>query len=144
MNVAELSPVERQSLVDAFYWYHTLGLGDGVASRGTVDHAPWFERYGFPPVAGRSVLDVGASDGFFSFAFERAGAARVLATDIDRWRDVPDGDLPSRTRSRRLAKFASVLGDEARAGDRARVMAALGVDRPNPFYLARALLKSSV
>lgn len=144
MNLAELSSQERQKLVDAFYWYQTIALGEGVASRGTVDHAPCFERYGFPSVVGRSVLDVGASDGYFSFAFARLGAARVLATDIDRWQETPDVDLPTRTRGRRLQKFVPLAGEEDAVRERARVAAALGFERPNPFYLARALLKSAV
>ena len=36
-------------------------------------------------VAGKSVLDVGAWDGFFSFEAERYGASRVLATDHFCW-----------------------------------------------------------
>jgi len=36
-------------------------------------------------VEGRSVLDVGAWDGFFSFEAEKQGAARVLATDHFCW-----------------------------------------------------------
>jgi tRNA (mo5U34)-methyltransferase len=35
---------------------------------------------------GKTVLDVGAWDGFFSFEAERRGAARVLATDSFAWR----------------------------------------------------------
>lgn len=33
-------------------------------------------------LAGLTVLDVGASDGFFSFEAERRGASRVVATDV--------------------------------------------------------------
>ena len=36
-------------------------------------------------IEGRSVLDVGAWDGFFSFEAEKQGAARVLATDHFCW-----------------------------------------------------------
>ena len=36
-------------------------------------------------LAGKSVLDVGAWDGFFSFEAERRGASRVLATDSYVW-----------------------------------------------------------
>jgi len=36
-------------------------------------------------VRGRSVLDIGAWDGFFSFESERRGASRVLATDHFCW-----------------------------------------------------------
>ena len=37
------------------------------------------------PIAGKSVLDVGAWDGFFSFEAEKRGASRVLATDHFCW-----------------------------------------------------------
>ena len=37
------------------------------------------------PVAGKSVMDVGAWDGFFSFEAERRGAKTVLATDQFCW-----------------------------------------------------------
>ena len=36
-------------------------------------------------LAGRTVLDIGAWDGFFSFEAERRGAARVVATDHYSW-----------------------------------------------------------
>lgn len=37
------------------------------------------------PLEGKSVLDIGAWDGFFSFEAERRGAARVLSTDHFCW-----------------------------------------------------------
>jgi len=36
-------------------------------------------------LAGKTVLDIGAWDGYFSFEFERRGAARVLAIDTYAW-----------------------------------------------------------
>lgn len=39
----------------------------------------------FPELEGKSVLDIGAWDGFFSFEAERRGAARVMATDHYCW-----------------------------------------------------------
>jgi tRNA (mo5U34)-methyltransferase len=41
-----------------------------------------------PPLAGKSVLDIGAWDGYFSFAAERLGAERVVALDSVIWRNV--------------------------------------------------------
>ena len=38
-----------------------------------------------PDLSGRTVLDIGAYDGFYSFEAERRGAARVLATDSWTW-----------------------------------------------------------
>ena len=134
----------KQALVDAFYWYHTIEFGDGLKSHGTVDHAGVFNQYGFPSLKGQSVLDVGASDGYFTFAFERLGARRVLAVDVDRWGEEPDFDLPHRTRQRRLRKFRPAAGEEEQVRAREEIIRTLGFDRPNPFYLARMLLQSQV
>lgn len=38
-----------------------------------------------PDLTGKTVLDVGARDGYFSFAAERFGASRVLAIDNGNW-----------------------------------------------------------
>ena len=43
------------------------------------------EMLRLPDLRGRSVLDVGAYDGYFSFAAERLGAARVVALDHYVW-----------------------------------------------------------
>jgi tRNA (mo5U34)-methyltransferase len=64
-------------------WYHTIDLGGGVVTPGIFDHRPLLEQYGLPAdLAGLSVLDAGAANGFFSFEFERRHASRVLALDI--------------------------------------------------------------
>ena len=39
-------------------------------------------------LAGRTVLDIGAWDGFFSFEAERRGAARVVAADYYAWHGI--------------------------------------------------------
>lgn len=139
MTLDTLSGAEKQQLVDAFYWYHTIDFGGGVRSRGTVDHAPVFARYGFPSVAGQSVLDVGSSDGYFAFEFERLGASRVVAVDVDRWAPDPEFDFPQRTRERRLRKYRPKAGEEATYAERERIARELGLDRPDPFLLAKAL-----
>jgi tRNA (mo5U34)-methyltransferase len=75
--------------VDAIRWYHTIDLGDGVVTRGVDDTPLRLARIGLPDsLAGLSVLDIGAWDGFFSFEAERRGAARVLATDHYSWHGV--------------------------------------------------------
>jgi tRNA (mo5U34)-methyltransferase len=82
VNAADLS-----ARVGAVRWYHTLDLGHGVVTPG-ADNTPYrLARLDLPAsFAGRSVLDIGAWDGFFSFEAERRGAARVLATDWYSWR----------------------------------------------------------
>lgn len=144
MNLETMSQQEKQALIDAFYWYHTIEFGDGLKSHGTVDPSTVLHQYGFPSMNGCSVLDVGAGDGSFAFAFERLGARRVLAVDVDRWQEASVFDLPSRTRARRLRKYQPQAGQEAECDARKQLAQQLGFERPNPFYLARLLLRSNV
>ena len=68
-------------------WYHTIDLGQGLVTPGVDDSAARLRRLRLPSdLSGRTVLDVGAWDGFFSFEAERRGAARVVATDSYAWR----------------------------------------------------------
>ena len=73
-------------------WYHRIDLGDGIVTPG-VDPSPRkLERLRLPAdLGGKTVLDVGAWDGFFSFEAERRGASRVLATDSYAWSGVDWG-----------------------------------------------------
>jgi tRNA (mo5U34)-methyltransferase len=68
-------------------WYHTIELPYGIVTPGADSSVDRLVRLDLPAsLAGKSVLDVGAWDGFFSFQAERLGAARVLATDSYSWR----------------------------------------------------------
>lgn len=72
--------------VDAIRWYHTVDLGHGVVTNGIDDTSVRLARIGLPAsLGGRTVLDIGAWDGFFSFEAERRGASRVVATDYYSW-----------------------------------------------------------
>jgi tRNA (mo5U34)-methyltransferase len=67
-------------------WYHTIDLGGGAVTPGIDDTPRRLQRIQLPTsLAGCTVLDVGAWDGFFSFEAERRGAARVVATDHFSW-----------------------------------------------------------
>ena len=63
-------------------FYHTVEIGNGVVMNGHYDHRRSLAAYRFPDVAGKRVLDVGRASGFFSFLFERMGAAHVTAVDL--------------------------------------------------------------
>jgi tRNA (mo5U34)-methyltransferase len=72
--------------VAAHRWYHTIDLGQGITTQGADDTSVRLARIHLPDsLAGRTVLDIGAWDGFFSFEAERRGASRVLATDYYSW-----------------------------------------------------------
>ena len=79
----------KQELVDRVgFWFHSVDLGDGVITPGLVpfdglDKA--FAAIRVPDLTGKTVLDVGAWDGFYSFEAERRGARRVLALDHYVW-----------------------------------------------------------
>jgi tRNA (mo5U34)-methyltransferase len=80
---------ELQRLVDSVpVWFHSIDLGEGVVSPGvkTADLLrDELAALQLPDLTGRTVLDIGAWDGFYTFAAERAGAARVVALDHYAW-----------------------------------------------------------
>ena len=78
---------DLQRRADALRWFHTINLGGGVITKG-VDATQAARLAGLQlpeDLSGRSVLDIGAWDGFFSFEAERRGAYRVVASDYYVW-----------------------------------------------------------
>jgi len=72
--------------VEALSWFHSIDLGHGIVTPGSDDSAAKLTRLHLPEdLRGQTVLDIGAYDGFFSFAAERRGADRVLAVDTLAW-----------------------------------------------------------
>jgi tRNA (mo5U34)-methyltransferase len=77
------TPEELQAQADAMGWYHTIDLGHGVVTKGISVQETAADV--IPEVTGRSVLDIGAWDGKFSFLAEQRGASRVVALDHYAW-----------------------------------------------------------
>jgi tRNA (mo5U34)-methyltransferase len=74
--------------VDKIFWWHTIDLGNGVKTPGGTDTYRKVKEIGLPrDLTGKTVLDIGAWDGFFSFESERRGASRVVALDHVVWND---------------------------------------------------------
>jgi tRNA (mo5U34)-methyltransferase len=90
--------------IAAVDWWHTIEVAPDVVTPGGWDLRPTAARVPWPgSLAGLDCLDIGTMDGFWAFEMERRGAARVLATDLDRsssadpfpgdsWRGRPLGD----------------------------------------------------
>src|SRR5262245_12108890 len=61
-----------RALVNARPWYHTMELVPGLSTPGIYDPSQHLEEMGFPKnLRGKTVLDIGTYDGFFSFEAER-------------------------------------------------------------------------
>ncbi len=70
------------------FWWHSIDLGQGVITQGwkTPDVlVKELEALRLPDLSGKTVLDIGAYDGFFSFEAEKRGARRVVALDHYVW-----------------------------------------------------------
>jgi tRNA (mo5U34)-methyltransferase len=78
-----------RSRIAALKWHHSIDLGGGIVTPGgkslaicNDEASRIFDRI---DLVCKSVLDVGAWNGVFSFDAKRRGAARVLATDSYCW-----------------------------------------------------------
>jgi tRNA (mo5U34)-methyltransferase len=69
--------------MEEIQWWHQVPLDDGRITPGLVAIYKLGKTYLFDDVdfKGKSVLDIGAWDGYFSFTAEKRGATRVVALD---------------------------------------------------------------
>jgi len=91
MDPAALSDDALRREMAAHIWFHSIELRPGIVTPGNktaalleAERQAVLEPLTLP---GRSVLDIGAWNGFWSFAAKRQGAARVVAMDWVTWRD---------------------------------------------------------
>ena len=80
-----IDPAALRAEADSLSWYHSIDLGHGVVTKGNSVMAEMLGEAQLPDFRGRTVLDVGAWDGYYSFLAERQGAARVVALDHYAW-----------------------------------------------------------
>ena len=84
------SPAAKEALikrVNSLPWFHQIDLGNGIVTPGrtSIDHLRALADALFDTsIAGKSLLDIGCYDGFFSIEAKRRGA-HVLATDFFIW-----------------------------------------------------------
>src|SRR5215472_4538138 len=106
-----MDSAELRARVDAVGWYHSIDLGGGVVTPGvSKTQTP---RSALPDFRGRSVLDIGAWDGYYSFLAERSGATRVVALDHYMWQL----DWPARQAYWDACAAQGVLPDPRRDSD---------------------------
>ena len=69
--------------MEEIQWWHIVPLRDGRVTPGKSDVSRLENVFLFPELdlSGKSVLDIGCWDGYFSFRSEERGASRVVAMD---------------------------------------------------------------
>lgn len=76
-----------QEQLNKINWFHRIDLGGGVVTPGFDDTPTKLDQIHLPAdLQGKTVLDIGAWDGFFSFEAEKRGAMRVVALDGGVWK----------------------------------------------------------
>jgi tRNA (mo5U34)-methyltransferase len=74
---------DLQARVHEVGWFHCIDLGGGIVTPGASTSPLSSDQ--FPDFTGRSVLDIGAWDGYYSFLAEQGGARSVTALDHYVW-----------------------------------------------------------
>ena len=84
---ASLVHPDHDPRVNDLSWRHCIPLPAGQITPGTKDTARDLREFQWPDnlFEGKTVIDIGACDGFFSFHAEQQGAKKVLAVDPYRW-----------------------------------------------------------
>ena len=81
-----------QRSIQQYRWYHSIPLGNGLytpGKRSYQDLAEKLEMMKLPSdLTGRSVLDVGCNEGYFSIEAHNRGASMVLGLDNEQRKDV--------------------------------------------------------
>ena len=100
-----IDAAQLQAEVDSFAWYHSIDLGNGVVTKGQSVMAEMVTEAQLPDFRGRTVLDIGAWDGYYSFLAERRGASRGRARSLRLGRRLhrPHAVLERMLRTRRAA-----------------------------------------
>lgn len=86
-----LEEINQYQHIKKFYekkGYHTFRFPNGYVVNGKFDMNEVLDRYNIPKyLDGKTVLDIGPANGFFSFEFYKRGANKVVAIDKidDRW-----------------------------------------------------------
>lgn len=100
--------VELREQISGIRWFHSIELAPGITTPAADATRDRLDLLRLPAdLSGKTVLDVGAWDGFFSFEVERRGAARVLAADYfawhgDNWSDKAGFELARRALGSRV------------------------------------------
>jgi len=140
--LSHISEKRLKEFIENTYWYHTIELPNGWTTEGTYNHRPYLSQYGFPEsLYDKRVLDVGASDGFFSFEFERRGAAGILAMDTNLYDGMLAIDPSPIARDRYIKKYSKNVTEKEQFSDILEILNLSGV---NKLLILKDIFDSSV
>lgn len=71
--------------MNAIRWWHRIAVGDQITPGHNEESESTFKAMDISDLKGKSVLDIGCWDGFYSFKCEDLGAERVVASDRFVW-----------------------------------------------------------
>jgi tRNA (mo5U34)-methyltransferase len=66
-------------------WFHSFAFTNGCRTNGRDPSERKLRALNLPPLTGKSVIDIGAAEGYFAFQAELMGANRVVACDHFIW-----------------------------------------------------------
>jgi tRNA (mo5U34)-methyltransferase len=121
-------------------WFHSIELSPTVTTPGRASSEAMSRELRLlrlPDLHGKSVLDIGAYDGYFSFAAERLGASRVVALDHYVWAADMAGYVKDWRESKQNGKLIP-------APHESRHWRPNDLPGRKPFDLARKILGSKV
>ncbi len=77
------TPEDLNRRIDQHKWWHVIELAPGITTPGKASNQTILPFLEIPAdLTGKTVLDIGCWDGYFSFECENRGAARVVASDV--------------------------------------------------------------
>jgi tRNA (mo5U34)-methyltransferase len=85
-----LNGADLVNRIQSLPWFHSIDLGNGLVTPGRArlaDLKAMADAIFDETLAGKTILDIGCCDGFYSFEAHRRGAQRVVATDHFIWQD---------------------------------------------------------
>ena len=81
------SEAEVKKSMNSVSWYHSIEINGiiPIDIRTSLQYQMWAAQNIPDDLSGKSVLDLGCADGFYSFLAESRGAKRVVAVDFMKW-----------------------------------------------------------
>lgn len=103
--------------INKIWWWHSIDLGNGIITPGHSDTKSQLTYLKIPDnLEGKTVLDIGAWDGFYSFLAEERGAIVTATDDYEHsWGKCASGktgfDLAKKARNSKVSEFPSSIND---------------------------------